>query len=227
MVEPVHGGRSMLSVALHTISLANLALWISKPNGLSFGAVITCKDDEVIEISNYSRMRRFKPHIDYFDQSVNHEDFVTACTVYQQLLVIDTDGSTWRAVYSLWTALRETDWATRFMQVWMGLEALFGPADGRELSFRISQRIALFLKNDMPAARKLFANVKESYQWRSKVVHGLHIAKLKPEDSRRLSLFAERLMWRVLLKELSDSHIMSIFESADRESFLDNLVFHR
>ncbi len=224
-IEPMQGNRSMFAVANHTISLANLALWISKPNGIAFVAILHLKHGGGTLTCEYSRARRFIPHMDYMNEPFQYEDFNRACDVFKQLLSINNNGTTWRAVYSLLTALRESDWATRFMQVWMGLEALFGPEDRREISFRISQRIAFFLESDMIAAKALFRDVKKSYDWRSKVVHGLQLAKLNQESARKLSLFVETLTARVLFKELSDPNIVSLFESADRESYLDDLVF--
>ena len=227
ITEPMRGEQSMLPLVRQTISLANLSLWISKPNGIVFDAIVHFANSDGTLVSHYSKVRPFRPHMDYANSPLEFQDFQRACSVFPQLLTLDSEGTTWRAIYSLLTALREFDWATRFMQVWIGLEALFGPNDAREINFRISQRIAFFLESDKGLAKELFERVKESYKWRSNIVHGLRLSKLSQEDSRKLSLFVETLISRILLKELADPNTISVFDSAGRESFLDSLAFQK
>jgi Apea-like HEPN len=227
LVEPMEGNISMASVALDKISLANLALWISKPNGLVFFPIIHFTYDDGTQVSNYSRIQRIKPHIGYLNDNVQVEDFKKACTIYQHILSLDRQGTTWRAIYSLLTALHETDFPTRFIQIWIGLEALFGPEERNELSYRISQRIAFFLKSNTDDVKELFKNVKNSYVLRSKIVHGLHLNYLKNVDVGEITLFVEKLISHVFLKELGDINIIREFENKKRDIFLDNLVFQK
>ena len=45
----------------------------------------------------------------------------------------------------------------RYALFWMALEALFGPEDGREISFRLSPRIAFLLAENSAQAKGFFA----------------------------------------------------------------------
>ncbi len=60
----------------------------------------------------------------------------------------------------------------RLLDHWIALEALFLPSDRDELSFRASMRIAAFLGRSTEERRELFKQMRESYDVRSKVVHG-------------------------------------------------------
>ncbi|MBX3308523.1 MAG: hypothetical protein KF751_20950, partial [Nitrospira sp.] len=91
-------------------------------------------------------------------------------------------------------ALLEQAWPLRFLLHWLAMESLFGPEDGREITFRLSQRVALFLESDKEKAQKLFSEVKNSYSWRSKVVHGLRLSKLKEDESYQLLVGLEQLV---------------------------------
>jgi hypothetical protein len=153
------------------------------------------------------------------------DDFVRARTLHKQLLSLDEAGTIWRAVYSVSLGLRETDWASRFMQMWIAMEALFGPEDAREITYRISQRIALFLIAEKRNAFDLFQEVKSSYSWRSKVAHGLRLNKLETDESEVLSYSIEQLVATSLKKILLDPNLVKTFDGAQREEFLDSLVF--
>lgn len=50
---------------------------------------------------------------------------------------------------------------------------MFGAEDGREITYRLSQRIAFFLASNQAEARQLFKEVKKAYSFRSKVAHGV------------------------------------------------------
>lgn len=105
------------------------------------------------------------------------------------------------------------------------MESLFGPEDGREITFRLSQRVALFLESDKEKAQKLFSEVKNSYSWRSKVVHGLRLSKLKEDESYQLLVGLEQLVRRSFLEVLRDDATARIFDGESREKYLDSMPF--
>ena len=45
---------------------------------------------------------------------------------------------------------------TAFLILWLVIESLFGPEDAREITFRLSQRLALFMGTDSEETRALF-----------------------------------------------------------------------
>jgi len=80
---------------------------------------------------------------------------------------------------------------------------------------------------DSEETRALFRKAKASYDWRSKIVHGLRLAKLNPAKSRELLLDLESLVRQSLRKILGDQVLTEQFDGKDREEFLDDLVFAR
>jgi len=73
----------------------------------------------------------------------------------------------------------------------IALEALFSPSDRTELSFRISQGVALVLGNTTTQRRELYDLVRRMYKERSAFVHGgkdpIETGSVTAEDIRRLS----------------------------------------
>jgi hypothetical protein len=112
--------------------------------------------------------------------------------------------------------------AIRFALFWIAVEALFGPEDAREVTFRLSQRVALFLSAERAEARNLFLLVKKSYAFRSKIVHGRW--KEDPDSETRMAE-GEGIVRRSLLRILQDQSMTQRFAGRTRESFLDDLVF--
>lgn len=84
------------------------------------------------------------------------------------------------------------DLEDRLIDYWIALEALFGGGQG-EISYRISLRIAVLL-TEVGQRRELFRRMKQSYEARSRVVHGspakqdLQELLSETEDVLRLSL---------------------------------------
>src|ERR1039458_10151466 len=60
----------------------------------------------------------------------------------------------------------------RYAFFWLALEALFGPKDSGETTFKLSQRIAFFLADTPELARELYHKVKACYNTRSRIIHG-------------------------------------------------------
>lgn len=220
-------GKRGIQTSMHdSIFLANLGLWIANPNAIGFCAMIHFDEvNTAPRLRQYTPLREFRPHLDYENRILTIEDFHKARDLHKQLLLLDREGNIWRAVYSLWLGLREADWASRFMQMWIAMEALFGPEDAREITFRISQRIAFFLCSEKSKAHELFQEIKTSYSWRSKVAHGLRLSKLQQDESEVLSYSIEQLVASSVAKILSDSVLINVFEGTKREEYLDSLVF--
>ena len=60
----------------------------------------------------------------------------------------------------------------RYPFFWIGLESLFRSNDTNEVSYKLCQRIALFLADNPQDARALFQKAKTCYNTRSKIIHG-------------------------------------------------------
>lgn len=218
--------RDIQTAKHEAIFLANLALWISNPNAVSYSAIIHYENvtaDPLLR--QYASIQGFKAHGAYLRRKLEHSDFELARSLHSQLSKLNRRGPVWLAAYSLWLGLHERDWASRFMQMWIALEALFGPDDAREITFRLSQRISFFLEPNKEKAFDLFKHVKASYSWRSKIVHGLKLSKLEQDESEVLSYSLEHMVAGSLRKILSDSKLIDFFDGSGREDFLDKFAF--
>lgn len=218
--------RSIQNNAFEKISQALFALWLLRPTSLYFKEVahIAYDGTEWIfrQIANYDA--RIPLH-EYTANEHQLNDFKLAYPLINALTGLDEGGTLRIATHSTIRALTEQDWALRFLVLWIVLESLFGPEDPRETTYRLSQRLALFLGKNNSEKQDLFSEVKSSYSWRSKLVHGFRLAKLTPEKSQSLILQLESVVRRSIVAILSDSSLISIFNGKNRENFLESLVF--
>jgi hypothetical protein len=110
----------------------------------------------------------------------------------------------------------------RYLLFWVALEALFGPEDGREITFRLSQRVGFLLGVSKEEARQLFETAKAGYGFRSKIVHGQW--KQDPSATERMAE-AEGLLRRAYTRILETPDLADTFSSKKREVYLDDLAF--
>ena len=110
----------------------------------------------------------------------------------------------------------------RFALFWIALEALCGPEDAREITYRLSQRLGFFLGASQSEARELFLKAKKAYGFRSKIVHGRW--KEDPENTTRMAE-TEDLLRRSLVRIMENKDLTATFSGKSRERFLDDLVF--
>jgi hypothetical protein len=219
------GGISIQGAQHRSIFFINLALWLAKPTGLTFEYIF-----DISESSTEKTIRAsytfigFQSHYQFSKDRLAPEDLTNAKLMYDAILKLDKKSSIWISIRSIQNALREVDWAMRYLQFWIALESLFGPEDGREITFRLSERLALFLEPDREKAQQVFETVKKGYSWRSKIVHGMHLSKLTTEESGKLSLATEQIANQVIVKILNDSELIQKF-SRGREKYLDGLIF--
>ncbi len=112
--------------------------------------------------------------------------------------------------------------AIRYALFWIALEALFGAEDPKEITYRLSQRVAFFLAGGRHEAKALFSMAKKGYVFRSKIVHGRW--REEPENTTRMAE-VEALVRRSLMRVIESENLRSTFSGKAREGFLDDLVF--
>jgi Apea-like HEPN len=211
--------------ARRKLQTASLVLWISRRTSFGFDKIVIAHEAEDgwkwRELTSHD-VRIALPSYESVD--VLPEDFAVAHR-YSQIFENAKDRGTVRtASHALGMALSQSDWALRYLSLWLTLECLFGPEDARETTFRLCQRISLFLEPRGPGAVDLFKKVNESYRWRSKIVHGMRLKKLEPDESLELLERLETLVHRALQRVLSEQSILDTFDSAKREPYLDHLA---
>lgn len=224
--DPKTPARDIQTARHEAILLANLALWIANPNAVGYSSITHFENITLNPLlCQYAQIQSFSPLGSYAHTVLTNADFLLACSLHAELFDLSRRGPTWLAAYSVSLGLRERDWASRFMQMWIALEALFGPEDAREITFRLAQRLAFFLESDKNLAFELFKEIRASYSWRSKIVHGLKLSKLTGEESEVLANSIEHIVATCLRKILLDHSLVHSFDGPQREDFLDKLAF--
>ncbi len=218
--------RSKQVRALELIQLANIALWLAKPSSISFNLVIHAD----CPTTNWSwrQIQKCPPLLPHHNDSGNRltrSDVESAQNLHLALYDLPRDGAIWVAVGTLWKSLLESQWEIRYVLLWIAMEALFGPDDARETTYRLSQRVAFFLATDKEEAQKFFEDARTNYGWRSKVVHGMRLSKLSDNESRQILHRTEEFVRKTLNRLLNDPKLIQIFSGKNRESYLDNLPF--
>ncbi len=155
----------------------------------------------------------------------SRQDIVQAGELLGTLLFLGRNGNLWTAIRWLILGLTEQLWDTRYLLQWIALEALFGPDSAQETTYRLSQRIGLFIAGDTEKGKSIFENAKKAYSWRSKIVHGRRLTKLTAEQSAELSLTTESIIRDGIIKILKDPANIKLFDSKQRDEFLDGLAF--
>jgi Apea-like HEPN len=206
--------------------LASLSVWMSKP--APFSAELLLHFDRPGDSGSIRRIQRLSPiviHERDEDETASIDNLAIAKSLNEAFMRIDRQATLWLAGRVLLKALQEVTWEVRYLLCWIALEALFGPDEPRETTFRISQRIAFFLTDSRSAAHDLFKRVKDGYGWRSRIAHGRRISKLTEERTVELSHEVELLVRDSLVRALLDPSLTARFDGSGREAFLDDLVF--
>jgi hypothetical protein len=203
--------------------LGNLALWLSCPSPVHFRVVIHAPQ---LDAEPFAQQISWHPpllcHPKDVAARITAQDIPLATRLHAALLPLGRDGTLWTAVRATWAGLLMNIEAIRFALFWIGLEALFGPEDAREITFRLSQRVAFFLCGKRSEARDLFLLAKKGYAFRSKIVHGRW---KEDSDSETRMGEAEDLVRRSLVRILQDAMLTERFAGRVREAFLDDLAF--
>ena len=220
-------GMSKQDVAVEKIRLVNLSLWLARPSWLGFEMVIDVREDQGAWI-----LRRvydgdpIRPLAEEAENTLALADLEYARTVAESALVLPIRSAPWRSLMLLWRSLAEIDGHNRYLFLWIGLEALFGPTNASEITYRLSQRLAFFVAESRAAAGELYRRAKEAYSLRSKIVHGFRVASLETERSAALLTDSECGIRTALRKIIVDAGFRHMFEDERRrEAFLDGLAF--
>jgi len=220
--------RSIQEKAIEQIQLANLSIWIAKPCKLSYDAILHFdQPGDPESIRQAISFMGLVPHHEDTDNVLSADDFTKATTLHRSIVGLSRNGTLWTAVILLWKALTERFWDSRFLLLWVVLEAIFGPSDARETTFRLSQRVAFFLGNDRKKIIDIFKMTKKGYSWRSKVVHGSRLSKLSETESAKILHEVEQLIRKALIAILQNNEFIGKIDGKKREEFLDGLIFDR
>jgi hypothetical protein len=226
--EPNWKGKRKLSKQKYAsikIHLLSLCFWLINPTDLTYKFIICAQNDNDEWIwRQVSLFDGFRPHKKYMANKLGKDDLEKVKKLFSTLLSIEQSNTIWIAINFLSEALTKSLWEIRYLLIWIALEALFGSEDPRELSYRLSQRIAFFSKPEDKSLKEFYYSVKKLYVWRSKVVHG-RIKNISSKDADTYLYDSETIVRKCLKKILEEQQLINTFISKNRESYLEDLVF--
>ena len=225
--DPVEEGSSTSKQdrALDLVSLANLALWLARPAPIGFELAVHAElHDDEWALRKMFRTSRLLPLAVNEREKLSGDDLGSACTLANALTDLSRNGRVWMSIRYLWQALKQEWWEGRYALLWTVLETLFGPDSPGETTYRLSQRVALFLAQTKDEAGLLMRDLKKGYSWRSKVVHGASLDKLQPELSIDIMANLEGAVRESMLRILVDHSLIDLFDGSNRDECLDDLV---
>jgi len=100
----------------------------------------------------------------------------------------------------------------KLLDLWLGLEALFSEAVDRELTYRISLRVAYFLSKNYKKRKEIKEDILRSYKCRGKIVHG----KQSKGDLKVITQLTERYLASSIRLCLISGHVPSGKELEER-----------
>lgn len=226
--------RSKQDAAIEAIHAAGVALWLERPSGLHFELIVTCEPVISRGASVWSAhpVQRLRPLESYASARLSPADLASADVIATAIRVLPRPSAVWTAARFLSLALTEdanTFWEIRFLDLWVAIEALFGPEDRKDVQKTIAKRIARFLNpTDDHEGRIAFAMAFKSYDWRSAAIHGARLSGLTPREADILVQEAEGILRTTLSKILSDAAQVALFASGNRDAHLKALAsgFH-
>lgn len=112
----------------------------------------------------------------------------------------------------------------RLVNLSIALECLFS-TDNRELTYKLSQRVAFFIANNSLKRTEIFKNVKTIYDLRSKIVHG---TVLKSNLKKKINEAVENLesyLRSSIIRILDDPKLISIFKNnTEINQYFDTII---
>ena len=212
--------------AIIGIETANLAMWLSKPSNARTKRIFFLeREDTSWRLVTSSLRDPIWPLSAYSQDVCSEADLDNARSLHLSISGLADDSAVSTALSAFGSALRQQTWPLRYALAWITLEALFGTQEPIELSFRLCQRLALFLEAEPDAREARFRELRKLYKFRSLVVHGLKMSKISPEDQNDSMLKVERTVQSVMIKILEDRKLLEVFQSKDRDQFLDRFAF--
>ena len=209
-----------------------LALWLARPSHASTILVAHAGHDDSKDENDgwlvhcWQPMESLRPHPSYHSVQLDAADLGRASALFSTREA-GSRNAVEGAFSLLWMALSDRWWPGRFIVLWTALEALFAPPSPGETTYRISQRIALFLSDNSAECVELARHVRRLYAMRSRVVHGHAVESVRRETLDDVTIQTETLLRRALTRILDRKDVLAIFSGGERERFLEELPLHR
>jgi hypothetical protein len=213
-------------VSWERIRIANLALWLARPSALHVELVVTTEPEPGPGGTAISGrfLESIRPHERYASASLTLNNVEKADRFATAIQGLPRPSSVWTATRFLWLALTEELWETRYVNLWVAIEALFGPENRDGIGRKIRTRVAKFLNADDSEALIARDIVKSGYDLRSAAVHGSRLSRRPEAEMSELMLMSEGIMLTTLRKIVSDPDLVTKFCAPSRDAYLDGLA---
>lgn len=207
-------------------ALANVALWLVKPTRLTARSVMHfSRKGDPTSLRQFAAVNPVLISDSESDNAPTVEDIERAGEILKLIVALPRNATLWTAIRTLTRAVAEGGWEVRYLLQWIVLEALFGPDNPNETTYRLAQRIGLFLGSSAEDRRRIFDEARQAYGWRSRIVHGSRLSKLTSEKSLELSATIEAIVRAAITKILSSPSLVLQFDGDERDNRLDDLIF--
>lgn len=118
----------------------------------------------ILSMSNIKLISGIKYHLE--DSEIPElEDFINKMKLPFELPYLQLAFESFEESYDI------HNYGLSFLTLMIALEALFSPADGKELTYRISRNIAVLLGKTQGESEAIFKEIKELYAKRCKIAH--------------------------------------------------------
>ena len=206
-----------------TAQLANFALWLARPSPACFDLVFDAPRREggwcapLIE-----RKSRILCHPRDRGGLLTDADLEVARSLHRALCDLPEESPIGTAVSASWSALQIGKEEVRYLLLWIALEALFAPLEGRDTTELLARRIGRFLSPDHRAAEEYCERARQAFLLKSGIAHGQKAAQ--PDLAERVHE-TESLLSRALRKILSSEDLVNRFSAVGgRETLLEGLI---
>jgi hypothetical protein len=212
------------------LTLANIALWIAKPSRIWFENTVFLDNKQAPPFA-YALRTDARLSLDTRDckNELDATDFGTASRILDALCGIPQMGMLWSATQLLWRALTDPFWSTRYVVLWVVMEALYGPKRGKGITLTIAQRVSRFLGSDAADVDRLRKWAIDAYDTRSLLVHGSRVIRpdgtlrLTAEEQHEANHSTESVIRQSLTKILLSKQLTGHFDGGGRNHFLNNV----
>ncbi len=205
---------------------AEIASWLVRPTTVSPNLLVhVYKRDSSWSFRHGIVRDPILPHPTAKNSRLSNNDLTAIPPLLSSILSLKPSGALWTAIRLLSRSLRERAWQIRFLQLWIAMEGIYGPQGPGATSYRISQRVAFLLGATAAERINFFQITKRSYRWRSNIVHGMRIAKLKEGEHLEIGLELENLIRRSLTTLLGRQDYCAAIDGQERDDLFDSLIF--
>jgi hypothetical protein len=223
--------QSIQELKFQSAMLANMALWLRQPTPacftICFHAISWQAPHSPEKIPIIQQVESHPPlycHPDDNQNPMSASHIVKAGEIYAAMRSVPRKNAVWEALRFFWAGLTSYQRDFRYTFFWVGLEALFGPNDIGETTYKLCQRIAFFIAKTPEDTRQLFKKAKTCYNTRSKIVHG----RWKDDPKFDRVMADTEAITRTSLRLLLESpEMLKTFVSNHRDGFLEDWVFSR